>query len=41
MLGGEHSVSSAPILAWADRLDREGRRLTVLQVDAHTDLRPE
>jgi agmatinase len=41
MLGGEHSVSSAPILAWADRLAAEGRRLTVLQFDAHTDLRPE
>jgi agmatinase len=41
MLGGEHSVSSAPILAWADRLQQEGRRLTVLQFDAHTDLRPE
>lgn len=41
MLGGEHSISSAPILSWADRLDGEGRRLTVLQFDAHTDLRPE
>jgi agmatinase len=41
MLGGEHSLSSAPILAWADRLEKEGRRLSVLQVDAHTDLRPE
>lgn len=41
MLGGEHSISSAPILAWADRLAGEGRRLTVLQIDAHTDLRPE
>jgi agmatinase len=41
MLGGEHSISSAPVLAWADRLQREGRRLTVLQFDAHTDLRPE
>lgn len=41
MLGGEHSISSAPILAWADRLEKEGRRLSVLQVDAHTDLRPE
>jgi agmatinase len=41
VLGGEHSISSAPILSWADRLDREGRRLTVLQFDAHTDLRPE
>jgi agmatinase len=40
-LGGEHSISSAPILAWADRLAREGRRLSVLQIDAHTDLRPE
>ena len=41
MLGGEHSISSAPILAWADRLEAKGRRLTVLQVDAHTDLRDE
>jgi len=40
-LGGEHSISSAPILAHAERLEREGRRLSVLQVDAHTDLRPE
>lgn len=40
-LGGEHSISSAPILAHADRLAREGRRLSVLQVDAHTDLRPD
>jgi agmatinase len=40
-LGGEHSISSAPILAWADRLGAEGRRLTVLQIDAHTDLRAE
>jgi agmatinase len=40
-LGGEHSISSAPILAWAERLRKEGRRLSVLQVDAHTDLRPE
>jgi agmatinase len=41
MLGGEHSISSAPVLAWADRLQKEGRRLSVLQFDAHTDLRPE
>lgn len=41
MLGGEHSVSSAPVLAWADRLQKDGRRLSVLQIDAHTDLRPE
>ncbi|HET9983183.1 MAG TPA: agmatinase [Longimicrobiales bacterium] len=40
-LGGEHSISSAPVLAWADRLAADGRRLSVLQVDAHTDLRPE
>lgn len=40
-LGGEHAISSAPILAWADRLERQGRRLSVLQIDAHTDLRPE
>jgi agmatinase len=40
-LGGEHSITSAPVLAWADRLEREGRRLSVLQFDAHTDLRPE
>jgi agmatinase len=38
-LGGEHSITSAPILAWADRLD--GDRLSVLQFDAHTDLRPD
>jgi agmatinase len=40
-LGGEHSISSPPILAWADRLERQGRRLSILQIDAHTDLRPE
>jgi agmatinase len=40
-LGGEHSISSAPILAWAEHLQRQGRRLSVLQFDAHTDLRPE
>lgn len=39
VLGGEHSISSAPVLAWADRL--KGRRFTVLQFDAHSDLRPE
>jgi len=39
MLGGEHSISSAPILAWAERLQAQGKRLTVLQLDAHTDLR--
>lgn len=38
-LGGEHSISSPPILSWAKRL--KGERMTVLQLDAHTDLRPE
>lgn len=40
-LGGEHSISSAPVLAWAERLAAQGRRLSVLQFDAHTDLRQE
>jgi agmatinase len=39
MLGGEHSLSSPPILAHADRMS--DRRISVLQLDAHTDLRPE
>lgn len=39
MLGGEHSLSSPPILEWAARVKRAGRRLTVLQLDAHGDLR--
>ena len=38
-LGGEHSISSAPILSWVERT--RGRRLSVLQFDAHTDLRHE
>jgi agmatinase len=38
-LGGEHSITSAPVLAHADRL--RGRRLSVLQFDAHGDLRLE
>lgn len=37
MLGGEHSVSSPAILAQADR---HPNRLSVLQMDAHADLRP-
>ena len=37
MIGGEHSLSSPPILAHADHLS--GRRLSVLQLDAHADLR--
>jgi agmatinase len=40
-LGGEHSIASAPILSWVERLEHDGRRLSVLQFDAHTDLRPE
>ncbi len=39
MLGGEHSVSSPVILEHADRLPE--RTLSVLQLDAHTDLRTE
>jgi agmatinase len=39
MLGGEHSVSSTPILEHAARLRKRGRRLSVLQLDAHGDLR--
>ena len=38
-LGGEHSISSAPILSWVERT--KGKRLSVLQFDAHTDLRHE
>lgn len=38
MLGGEHSVSGPPVLAHADRATRE---LSVLQFDAHSDLRQE
>jgi agmatinase len=37
-IGGEHSVSGPPILAHADRIDRP---LSVLQLDAHADLRAE
>ena len=40
-LGGEHSITSAPVLAWADHLRPEKRKLSILQFDAHTDLRPE
>jgi agmatinase len=37
MLGGEHSLSGPPILAHAER--QKKRRLSVLQLDAHADLR--
>jgi agmatinase len=36
-IGGEHSVSVGPMLACAERV----RNLSVLQLDAHTDLREE
>lgn len=36
MLGGEHSISSPAILAQADRYEE---RISVLQLDAHADLR--
>lgn len=39
VLGGEHSITSAPVLAHAARAG--GERLSVLQLDAHADLRPE
>jgi len=39
-LGGEHSITSAPVLAHAARMP-EGQRLSVLQFDAHGDLRME
>jgi agmatinase len=39
MLGGEHSLTAAPVEAHAGRLGK--RRLSVLQLDAHGDLRPE
>ncbi len=41
MLGGEHSISSPPILEHAARLKKQKRRLSVLQLDAHGDLREE
>ncbi|HET7275105.1 MAG TPA: agmatinase [Longimicrobiaceae bacterium] len=41
MLGGEHSITSAPVLAHAKRTAARGERLSVLQFDAHSDLRPE
>lgn len=36
MLGGEHTLTQVPLLYWADRL---GGDLSVLQFDAHADLR--
>jgi agmatinase len=35
-LGGEHTITQAPVLYWADRL---GDDLSILQFDAHADLR--
>lgn len=39
MLGGEHSISSPPIRVRAARAAERGHRLSVLQLDAHADLR--
>ncbi len=39
MLGGEHSISAPAIRAVAAVAARQGRRLSVLQLDAHADLR--
>ncbi len=36
MLGGEHTLTQVPLLYWADRLNGD---LSVLQFDAHADLR--
>lgn len=36
LLGGEHTITQVPVLYWADRLDND---LSVLQFDAHADLR--
>jgi agmatinase len=35
-LGGEHTITQVPVLYWADRL---GDDLSILQFDAHADLR--
>ena len=40
LLGGEHSLTAPPVLAHAARRPK-GKRLSVLQLDAHADLRPE
>lgn len=39
LLGGEHSISAAPILAHAAR--KRPKTLSILQLDAHADLRAE
>ena len=39
MLGGEHSLTAPPVQAHAAR--RTNHKLSVLQLDAHADLRPE
>ena len=36
VLGGEHTITQAPVLHWADQLDDD---LSILQFDAHADLR--
>ena len=40
-LGGEHSISYAPIAAYFKALKKCGRKLAVVQIDAHSDLRSE
>lgn len=39
LLGGEHSVTTGALQAWAGRHD--AREITVCQIDAHFDLRPD
>jgi agmatinase len=39
LLGGEHSVTTGALMALADR--REAKKITVCQIDAHLDLRPD
>lgn len=39
MLGGEHSVTTGALMALATR--RNAREITVVQIDAHFDLRPD
>ncbi len=38
LLGGEHSITQVPVIHWADRLNDD---LSILQFDAHADLRDE
>jgi len=38
-LGGEHSISYSPIAAYHKALKKAGRKMAVVQIDAHSDLR--